>query len=326
MDSYKRVIDYLRISVTDRCNLRCVYCMPPGGIPPLPHDEILTYEEIIHITRLTTQLGIRKIRLTGGEPLVRRDLPFLIKELSSIEEIKDISLTTNGIMLASMARSLKEAGLQRVNVSMDSLDPQRYRSLTRGGSFGSVWDGLMAAYEAGLAPIKINVVPIEGLNSDEILPFAELTLKWPFDVRFIEWMPMGESPMWSPEAVVWGERILDILQGAYSLVPASVRGNGPAEVYRIPGGKGTVGVIRAMTRHFCRSCNRLRLTPDGRMRTCLFSDGELDLKELVRSGASDSEIKDSILACIKKKPPSHEISIRDNRIKKCMRSMNRIGG
>lgn len=327
VDGHNRIIDYLRISVTDRCNLRCVYCMPPEGLDPLQHDEILRYEEIAGVARVASTLGIRKMRLTGGEPLVRKDLHLLIQDLAQLPGIQDLSMTTNGLRLAECAKVLKDAGLQRVNVSMDSLDPQRYAAITRGGDLVRVWQGLIAALDAGMDPVKVNVVALEGLNGDEVLPFARLTKEWPFEVRFIEWMPVGVSLGWSPGSFIPSGRILSSIREAFPLEPVtSRRGNGPAEIFRIPGGPGTIGVISPMTQHFCRTCNRLRLTADGRLRSCLFSDQEIDLKALMRRGASDDDIRKQLRRAIQNKPQAHHIEIKDPRIKKCMRPMNRIGG
>ncbi len=327
IDSHNRLIDYLRISVTDRCNLRCVYCMPAEGIEPFPHDQILRYEEIIRVARIAVGLGVKKIRLTGGEPLIRKDLPFLIRELSGLPGIEDLSMTTNGIRLAEFAETLKGAGLHRVNVSLDSLKPLRYRDLTRGGDLQRVWDGLTAAREAGMRPIKVNVVAIQDMNADEILPFARLTLQWPFEVRFIEWMPLSGTLQWGIRSLVPSDRILEALRAEFSLEPVgNTRGNGPARVFRILGGRGTVGVISPVTRHFCDTCNRLRLTADGKLRGCLFSDEELDLKRLMRSQGSDEQIQAHLQEAILNKPKGHRLHARDSRAKKCMRPMNRIGG
>jgi cyclic pyranopterin phosphate synthase len=327
IDAHNRLIDYLRIAVTDRCNLRCRYCMPPEGVAPLPHEEILTYEEILRVARVAVTLGIRKIRLTGGEPLVRRGLGLLVGTLMRMDGLQDLSMTTNGVHLAQYARELRAAGLGRVNVSMDSLDPERYRFLTRGGELSLVWEGLMAAWAAGLHPIKVNVVAMEGLTPEEILAFARLTLQWPFEVRFIEWMPVGSDSPWQPSDVLPADRIVEIIRRAFPLEPAvTATGNGPAHLSRIPGGRGALGVISPVTRHFCHQCNRLRLTSDGKLRACLFSDREVDLKGLMRGGGSDAALAEQIRLAIADKPQGHRLGLEDRRIKKCMRPMNRIGG
>lgn len=326
MDRHNRVVDYLRISVTDRCNLRCIYCVPPEGIEPFPRQDVLSYEEIIRIARVAVAFGMRKIRLTGGEPLIRRDLCFLIRELRRIPDLTDLSMTTNGIRLAEFAHALRDSGLRRVNVSMDSLDPVRYARVTRGGDLELVWKGLLAALDAGLSPVKINVVAMGGLNAEEIIPFARLTIDWPFEVRFIEWMPIGAPADREEWSFIPADRILEILREEFILEPAKSSGNGPAQVFKIPGGKGALGVITPMTGHFCKECNRLRLTADGKLRSCLFSDDEIDLKSAIRSGASDAVIRSHLQMAIIKKPRGHHLRAADPRIKKCMRPMSRIGG
>lgn len=328
MDSHQRVIDYLRIAVTDRCNLRCLYCMPEVGIQPLPHWEILSYEEILRVVRVAVGLGISKVRLTGGEPLVRRDLDRLVRALAVMEGIKDLSMTTNGVLLKERARDLKEAGLKRINVSLDSLDPQRYRAITRGGDLERVWGGILAALEVGMRPVKINVVAMDEHNGDEIVSFARLSISWPLEVRFIERMPLGGHNCYQSGGFLSAQAILGRLEKVFSLEPLEFKtGNGPAQLYRIGKGLGTIGIIAPMTRHFCHSCNRLRLTPEGRLRACLFSDQEVDLKALLRSGASDQALREKIQEAISKKPSRGSPAPREDlRIKKCVRPMSRIGG
>ncbi len=328
IDPYQRVIDYLRISVTDRCNLRCLYCMPQDGIEPLAHQEILTYEEILRVARVAVGLGISKVRLTGGEPLVRRDLERLVSKLAGIDGIKDLSMTTNGVLLEQRARSLRDAGLKRINISLDSLNPERYRAITRGGDLAKVWAGIMAALEAGMHPVKINVVAMDEHNGDEILSFARLSISWPIEVRFIERMPLGTQGRGQTDGFLSAESILRRLGEAFFLEPLEMRtGNGPAQLYRIEKGLGTIGIIAPMTRHFCSSCNRLRLTPDGRLRVCLFSDQEVDIKGLLRSGASDRMLTERIQEAISRKPSQGSPGPQaDLRVKKCVRPMSRIGG
>lgn len=328
MDSHQRVIDYLRIAVTDRCNLRCVYCMPEGGIQPLPHAEILSYEEILRVARVAVGLGISKVRLTGGEPLVRRDLERLVRALASIEGIKDLSMTTNGLLLRERAKDLKDAGLKRINVSLDSLEPQRYRAITRGGELDRVWGGILAALEVGMQPVKINVVAMGEHNGDEILSFARLSIGWPLEVRFIERMPLGAQSNCPPGRFLSAQAILGRLEKVFCLEPLGFKtGNGPAQLYRIEKGLGTIGIIAPMTQHFCHSCNRLRLTPEGKLRVCLFSDQEVDLKGLLRSGASDQALRESIQEAISRKPSRGSPGLKEDlRVKKCVRPMSRIGG
>ena len=328
VDHYRRVIDYLRISVTDRCNLRCIYCMPDEGIEFLPHCEILSYEEIIRVVSIGARLGIRKVRITGGEPLVRRDLERLISGLSRIEGLEDISMTTNGLLLAEKAHELRRCGLKRVNISLDSLDPEKYRSITRGGDLGKVWAGVEAALEVGLCPVKINVVAMDSQEPEEVVAFGDLAFHWPLEVRFIERMPLGASSRGASGGFLSAETVLGILSSRFHLVEETSRGgNGPATSYRIKGGKGSIGIIAPMTRHFCQDCNRLRLTPDGKLKPCLFSPDEIDLRGILRGGATDEQVAQTLLHAIRQKPKRGAPGIpEDKREKKCVRPMNRIGG
>ncbi len=324
LDLYRRRINYLRISVTDRCNLRCRYCMPEEGIPLLPHDEILTYEEILRIVRVFAQEGISKVRLTGGEPLVRRGIVEFISCLSRIEEIKDLSLTTNGILLKELAQDLKKAGLKRVNISLDSLRKERFFQITRKDAFDRVWAGIEAALEARLSPIKINMVAIRGVNDDEIESFARLTLKFPFTVRYIEYMPSGNGEKWEGN-ILTIPQIKERLEGIGKLIPVpSDEWDGPARRFRIEGAIGEIGLIGAVSSHFCEECNRLRLTADGKIRTCLFSDEEIDVREILRKGGSDADLKERLLVALRAKPERHQINT--HQFKKCQRNMSAIGG
>jgi cyclic pyranopterin phosphate synthase len=332
-DSYKRTIDYLRVSITDRCNLRCVYCMPSDGLIPLDHREILRYEEIIRVVRIATGIGVRNVRITGGEPLVRKNVIHLISEIRSIEGIKDLSLTTNGILLSGYANKLSEAGLKRINISLDSLRPDRFKEITRGGDLHLVLSGIEAAEKAGLTPIKINMVPIRGLNSDEIEDFTRLTLKFPYQIRFIEFMPFGTEGLWSTERFISVEEIKSIVEGVGPLTPAKLKKSGPARYFRLEGATGVIGFISPISNHFCGECNRLRLTADGKLRPCLFSETEIDLKPALRGGAPDDEIERLIKLSIEVKPKGHDIGPRSTKLfsliknKECVRRpMSRIGG
>lgn len=323
-DKYERTIDYMRISITDRCNLRCIYCMPSEGIKPLEHRNILSYEEIIRIVRIAAGLGVKKVRLTGGEPLTRKNLSYLIASINSIEGIEDISLTTNGLLLKKYAQLLASAGLRRVNVSLDSLRPDRYREITRGGDINDVMEGIDEAEKAGLLPIKINMVPIRGFNDDEIEEFARLTLKTTYNVRFIEFMPIGARDIWSHEKYISTEEIKERASKIAPLIPVKIRRSGPARYFRFEGAPGVVGFISPITHHFCSSCNRLRLTSDGKLRPCLFSETEIDLKSAIRCGASDEEIERLLRLSIEIKPEGHSISHE-----KCfahLKPMSKIGG
>ncbi len=317
-DTFNRPINYLRISVTDRCNLRCIYCMPPEGINLLPHSEILTYEEIVAIVRLAAELGINKVRLTGGEPLVRARLPELVAMLAEIDTIDDISLTTNGILLKKYAGELKQAGLNRVNVSLDSLNQDKFKRITRHDKLGEVLRGIEAAKDCGLDPVKINMVVMRGINDDEVVDFARLTITSGWHVRFIELMPFAaDNP---PEGHSSGEKtsvdtqfmsadeVKERLVSLGRLEPSHViTGNGPAKYFRFPQAGGTVGFITPVSQHFCFNCNRLRLTAEGKLRPCLLSDHEVDLRQPLRGGTSTEELKKVIIEAIKSKPQKHQL-------------------
>jgi len=324
-DHINRKIEYLRISITDRCNLRCVYCMPEGGVPALSHEEVLSYEEVVRIVRVAAEAGITKVRLTGGEPLVRKGVAGLIKDISGVPGITDISLTTNGALLGAMAAQLKEAGLRRINVSLDSLDPVRFTELTRGGDVHKVLEGIEKAGSLGMGPIKINMVPIRGLNDSEVEDFARMTLVKPYHVRFIEFMPIGAREMWDETKVVPTAEIKARIEaiGRLKLV-GSGGADGPATLYSLPDAKGIIGFISPLTDHFCGSCNRLRLTADGKLRPCLFSESEIDLKTPMRTGCEDSELARLIAVALSVKPEGHQLASGIK--KKYQRTMSRIGG
>ena len=323
-DRYSRVIDYMRISITDRCNLRCIYCMPYGH-RPLKFKKILTYEEIIRIVRIGAELGLKKIRLTGGEPLARKNVQYLIKKLKAISGIEDLSMTTNGVLLERYADELRSAGLDRINVSLDSLQPDRYREITQGGELENILKGIEKAYQLGLRPLKINVVVVRGINDDEIENFAAITIKKPFHVRFIEFMP-GKTNAWSAEKCIPIQEIKERIVKCYnSLEPVRLRSNGPARYFRIPESKGVLGFISPVTHHFCSECNRLRITADGRIRPCLFSKTEIDLKSAMRSGATDEEIKRLLILSVEAKPEGHRIG-KDGERSYISKAMSQIGG
>ena len=307
-DSFQRPINYLRISVTDRCNLRCVYCMPQEGITLMSHYDILSYEEIFTLVKAAAELGINKVRLTGGEPLVRAGLPDLVRMLAGIETIDDISLTTNGILLAQHAAELKEAGLQRVNVSLDTLQPERFRQITRCGNLADTLKGIEVAAAVGLNPVKINMVVMAGVNDDELPDFAAKTIGDGWHVRFIELMPTnGDEPVNSKLVSV--SEMRKRIESMGKLEPWKVEvGNGPAKYFRLPGATGTIGFITPVTEHFCYQCNRLRLTADGKLRLCLLNEDEIDLREPLRSGASVAELKNLIEKAIASKPEGHRLS------------------
>ena len=305
-DSFQRPIDYLRISVTDRCNLRCIYCMPAEGVHLMSHGDILSYEEIYAIAEAAAQLGIKKVRITGGEPLVRAGLPKLVQMLAQIDAIDDISLTTNGILLTRYAAELKSAGLRRVNISLDTLKPDRFKYITRGGNLGEVLEGIEAAKSVGLNPTKINVVVMSGINDDELLDFATKTVTEEWHVRFIEHMPFTEDT--TNSSFVSVEEMRQRLAVLGKLEPCSFKGNGPAKYFHLPQAKGTIGFITPVSEHFCFHCNRLRLTADGKLRPCLLSDEEIDLRQPLRSGISSANLKRLIKKAVASKPLRHRLT------------------
>jgi cyclic pyranopterin phosphate synthase len=305
-DSFGRSIEYLRISVTDRCNFRCLYCMPLAGLEWLPKSDILTYEEIARVVGELAPLGLRRLRVTGGEPTLRPDLQLLIGMLKEIPEIEDISLSTNGLKLAELAGTLKLAGLDRVNMSADSLRPDRIRAISRRNTDFDPIAAATAAERAGLAPVKLNVVVMRGINDDEVSDFARLTFEHPWHVRFIELMPVGEMRELTWDHVVATDEILATLASVDTLesVAGPARGNGPARYYQFPGAAGTIGVITPMSHTYCGSCNRVRLTADGRLRTCLFGDDEIDLRTPLRSGLP---LEPFFRSALSTKPKQHNL-------------------
>ncbi len=334
MDSCHRTINYLRISITDRCNLSCLYCTPANGVHWLPKDELLTYEEITAIAKMAAELGITRVRLTGGEPLMRTDLPDLVAGLAQMPTIRDIALTTNGILLKQYARQLKKAGLKRVNISLDTLDCAKFQRITRHDRLNDVLLGIEAARKAGLEPVKINVVAMRGVNDDEILDFARLTINDGWHVRFIELMPFvtdiclegcaGEGSDRSQSQFIAVNEIKEKLSSLGTLEPAAyMKGNGPAKYFRLPQATGTIGFISPVSQHFCENCNRLRLTADGKLRLCLFSDDEIDLRTPLRAGITPGKLRETIIEAVKVKPSRHQLS--QGAVPK-KRSMSQVGG
>ena len=307
VDQEKRHLNYLRISITDRCNLRCLYCVPEGRIPKLGHTDILSYEEILRLVNIGTQLGIRKVRITGGEPLVRKGAVELLGRLTQIEKLEDVSLTTNGVLLAPNARRIFDAGIRRINISLDSLDPKKYAQITGYDRFEQVWAGIQRALEIGFTPIKINVVAMRGINDDEIMAFGKLTLDHPFHVRFIEYMPIGNSRASSRDQILTPE-IQERIATIGELIPVgNGKNDGPARRYRIAGAQGEVGFISALSHHFCSRCNRLRLTADGKLRACLLSDHHESLKQLLRNGGSDEQLAEIFQIAVRHKAARHQL-------------------
>lgn len=331
-DHLGRTIEYLRISLTDRCNYRCIYCMPEEGVVSLPHEQILRIEEIAHLVRIAADLGIKSVRLTGGEPLVRKGVVDLVRDVANTPGIENVSLTTNGVLLPKMASDLKRAGLSRVNISLDTLEEDQFAYITRRGHLHDTLDGIAAALEAGFDPVKINAVTVRSLNQD-YLAFARLSMDRPLHVRFIEYMPVGDSAGvagcgWGPDDVVPNEEVLETINaqareaGLPELVPAggdSPLGWGPARYWEFPGAKGTVGFISAMSNHFCSQCNRVRLTADGKLRPCLFSDVELDVRDALRRG-DDEGVRAAFAEALRIKPDEHHNKVGTER------NMSQIGG
>jgi cyclic pyranopterin phosphate synthase len=339
-DAFGRRIDYLRISVTDRCNLRCVYCMPPKGVPWRAPEEILTFEEIERFARAAAGEGISKIRLTGGEPLVRLGIVDHVRRLRDVTGIEQIAITTNVTLLPRYAQDLYDAGLRRVNISLDTLDPEVFATTTRGGRLVDVLAGIDAAFAVGFDPVKLNVVVVRSLGQD-LLGFAKMTFERPVHVRFIEYMPVGgaeiegtscsssEGEGWTEADHVPSDEVLERLRtegfaagmGELEAVrrEAAPGGWGPAHYYRFPGAKGTLGVISPLSHHFCGECNRLRLTAEGQLRTCLFSDDELDARSVLRT-STDEDVHALIREALHRKPESHSMRIGT------LRRMSQIGG
>ncbi len=307
--------------------------MPPDGLKLFEHKEILSFEEILRIVKIAVNRGLTKIRITGGEPLVRKNVIYFIKLLKNIEGIRDLSLTTNGILLDRYAEELVDAGLKRVNISLDSLRPERFREITRGGDISNVLNGIKAAERAGLTPIKINMVPIHGINDDEIEDFARMTMESSYQIRFIEFMPFGTQGMWKPEKFISSDDIKNIVERAGRLTPVAKKKSGPARYFKFDGAAGIIGFISPLSNHFCAECNRLRLTADGKLRPCLFSETEIDLKPALRGNVSDDEIERLIKLSIDVKPKRHNITIQNAELRtlmssrqECMRPMSKIGG
>jgi len=325
IDQYQRKIEYLRISVTDRCNLQCLYCVPQGQIPKLKHEEILRYEEILRLVRVGVSLGIKKIRVTGGEPLVRKGIIEFLKALSSIEGVKDLSITTNGVLLKNNLEELRDAGIGRINISLDTLKRNRFKFITGSDKLESVLQSIHRAEELGFDPIKLNMVVMNNVNDDEVEDFASLSFERPYHVRFIEYMPIALRPGHiMPGHIPTHEikrrlatlgHLERVFKGPY---------DGPAERFRFKGARGEIGFISAMSNHFCRTCNRLRLTAEGHIRPCLLSDRELDIKTALRAGASDEDLADLLKKAVFSKPKAHQLV--DQNLSRFPGEMSSIGG
>ena len=322
-DQFGRTIEYLRISITDRCNFRCSYCMPVEGLPWLPKSDILSYEEIATVVAQLAPLGLRRVRITGGEPTIRPQLATLVRLLRDVPAVEDIALSTNGVRLPELARPLADAGLDRINMSSDSLRPERIAAIARRDLRFDPIAAAGAAQEAGLDPIKLNVVVMRGVNDDEVIDFARLTLDRPWHVRFIELMPVGEMATLSDEHVVPSAEVLARIAGALGPLESAAgpaRGNGPAAYHRLASARGTIGVITPMTHTYCGSCNRVRLTADGRLRTCLFGDHEVDLRTPLRTG---EPLEPFVRRALAEKPEAHALLAR--RVGG-LRALSQVGG
>jgi cyclic pyranopterin phosphate synthase len=326
IDTFGRVHTNLRISVTDRCNIRCFYCMPADNVQFMERSQLLTFEEIERFVRVAVPLGLRKIRLTGGEPLVRRNLHVLVRKLAAVEGIDDIGLTTNGILLAEQAQELYDAGLRRVNVSLDALDPQKFEKITRRQGYEKVIEGIQAAQAVGFDPVKINAVAVRGLTEDEIVPFGHFARRTGVEVRFIEFMPLDADNAWQREKVLFAREIVETLERhILPLVPRAEHDpHAPASEFAFVDGVGRIGFIASVSQPFCMSCDRFRITADGKLRNCLFSLDETDVKTLLRSGAPDAEIAQAIRDSIAAKKEGHEINTA--RFIQPERPMYSIGG
>ena len=326
-DAFGRRIRNLRVSLIDRCNFRCTYCMPAEGLEWLPRDEILTFDEIERLVRLAVSLGIDEIRLTGGEPTLRPQLPELIARLSAIPGLKSLALTTNGFLLRKLVPDLAAAGLTRINVSLDTLDAHKFAAITRRNAIKAVLDGLEALEEVpSVHPIKVNAVAVRGFTTDDdILAFAELARRKPYVIRFIEFMPLDADGHWDRMQVLRGDEIKRIIESVYPLVPMRVGASSTARVYRFADGSGEMGFINPVSQPFCASCDRIRLTADGQLRTCLFSIDETNLRDPMRIGAPDSELELLLRHAIWRKELKHHINEGPS-FKRASRSMSQIGG
>ena len=306
VDGFQRHINYFRVSVTDRCNLHCLYCMPRKGLPKLSHEEILTYEEILRILRVATTMGITKVRVTGGEPFARKGLLSFLERLTSLPGLQDISLTTNGVLAAQHLQHIWEMGIRRINISLDTLSRERYRQITGIDGFDRVWESIDKARTIGFDPIRINMVVIAGLNDHEVLDFARLSITSPYQIRFIEYMPIGPAEFSASSRFVPTSVIKEKVEALGPLIPVNnSRFDGPAQRYRLEGARGELGFISPISEHFCGRCNRMRLTADGKLRDCLLSDLSVDLKGPIRAGISDAELANLLVEAAGLKPSGH---------------------
>ena len=323
IDAFNRSIEYIRVSVTDRCDLRCTYCLPPGHHDFIEPEDWLTFDEIERVIRAFTELGVYRVRLTGGEPLTRHHLPELAARLSALPHLEDLSLSTNGVQLRKQAGALRDAGVKRINVSLDSLQPARFAAITGGGKLNKVLDGLAAARDAGLHPVKINMVVMNGVNDDEIENMVQYCIDHDFTLRLIETMPMGDTGRSASSHYLDLEVVRRRLEERFDLVPAVMPGGGPARYVQVAGTGLRIGFITPISRHFCERCNRVRLSADGALYLCLGQDDKVELRPLLREGISDDGLKEAIRAAIARKPEKHEFREQPQKI---VRFMSRTGG
>jgi len=324
IDPYNRHLNYLRISITDRCNLKCIYCVPRDLIPRLSHDEILTYEEILRLVRIGIRLGISKIRVTGGEPLVRKGVYDFLTDLSGLDGLADLSLTTNGVSLKANLNKIKSAGIKRINISLDTLNRTKFEHITGFDLFDQVWQGIKTALEMGFHPIKLNIVALNGVNDDELTDMARLSYDYPLHIRFIEYMPIGESQIGNGPLLLAPE-IIKRISALGNLVPVpKTMNDGPAQRYHFEGAAGEIGFIHALSHHFCDRCNRLRLTARGRLRPCLLSDHHEDVKGIIRTGGTDEQLAEVFFKAVRHKPSDHNLAMQ-NPSRVCGQ-MSSIGG
>ena len=325
IDGMGRTIVNLRISDTDRCNFRCTYCMPADNVEFMDRSNLLSFEEIQRVAQIVSRMGINRLRLTGGEPLMRKNLPVLIKMLNEVDGIDDIAMTTNAYFLKDQAQSLKDAGLKRLNVSLDALDPKKFRDVNRRDCLQSVLDGLDTARKVGFKSIKINAVAVRNFSETEIMSLIEMGRSDGFEIRFIEFMPLDSDKVWERDKVLFGHEIVNMIKENYELIPIDNSLEiGPASEYNFADGKGKIGIITAVSNPFCDHCNRIRMTADGKLRTCLFSTEETNLKELIRSGATDKTIIETLKQAVLVKEPGHKINLDD--FERPTRAMHAIGG
>ena len=324
VDNFNRHLNYLRISITDRCNLQCRYCEPRDLIPKLSHTDILTYEEILRLVRVATRLGISKVRITGGEPLVRKGVYEFLHELTATEGLKDVSLTTNGVLLKDNLEKIQAAGISRINISLDTLNPTKYHEITGRDEFDRVWQGIEKAHQMGFYPIKLNIVALKGINEEEFVAMAQLSFHYPFHIRFIEYMPIGRSDF-NADSLLLAPEIKSRISHLGNLATVQEdEHDGPARRYKYEDAIGEIGFIPALSQHFCNKCNRLRLTASGQLRPCLLSDHQEDLKEAIRQDCSDQQLADIFIKAVRHKPSDHNL-VAKNPARVCGQ-MRAIGG